>query len=247
MELSLEFFDNFLKISFPYHSFKENILFLSLTGEEYPIIEGNITLSNKYFVSLEKFEEYTNEYLVPYSSVKQSKTKKGEIYLTGSLTRFNNNFDKFPLSIRELWLKAGFSEFVKNNYCSLLVRLLEINYIIQSSIDIIKNYKKPLKDFEEIKILKNGDKKGFDISESPGGALFHYYLFDEKGIIKRANIILPTSQNQEIMELDIRALIGTKVPKDLDLVKDIAQKLIRNYYPCISCSTHFLKIELKSR
>ncbi len=48
------------------------------------------------------------------------------------------------------------------------------------------------------------------------------------------------------MELDIKALIGTKVPKNLDLVKDIVEKLIRNYDPCISCSTHFLKVELKS-
>ena len=60
----------------------------------------------------------------------------------------------------------------------------------------------------------------------------------------RANIITPTTQNLANMQEDIKAFIQPMIDKNLskeEIIKNI-EKLIRAYDPCISCATHFLKI-----
>ena len=61
------------------------------------------------------------------------------------------------------------------------------------------------------------------------------------------NCIIPTNQNHANIQLDLEAL----VPKLLAAKKDEKamelglEMLVRAYDPCISCSTHYLKVEFK--
>jgi sulfhydrogenase subunit alpha len=52
----------------------------------------------------------------------------------------------------------------------------------------------------------------------------------------------PTSQNQKTIEEDLRDL----VPRSLGLTDEALQwrceQAVRNYDPCISCATHFLRL-----
>ena len=74
--------------------------------------------------------------------------------------------------------------------------------------------------------------------------LYHRYRLDEQGIILDAKIVPPTSQNQKTIESDLYAFI----PPYLDLPKDEltwrCEQAVRNYDPCISCATHFLRLEI---
>ena len=86
---------------------------------------------------------------------------------------------------------------------------------------------------------------GHGCTEAPRGILYHRYRLDERGDIVEARIVPPTSQNQKSIEEDLWQF----VPGRLDLPKEElawrCEQAVRNYDPCISCATHFLKLELE--
>ncbi len=86
---------------------------------------------------------------------------------------------------------------------------------------------------------------GYGCTEAPRGSLYHRFEMDEKGTIKDAQIVPPTSQNQKIIETDLQNF----VPKFFHLPKEKlihkCEQTIRNYDPCISCSTHFLNLNIE--
>jgi len=89
--------------------------------------------------------------------------------------------------------------------------------------------------------------KGVGAVEVPRGLLFHAYEIDATGRIIAADCVIPTSQNANNIEHDMRKLI----PEILDLPEaDITlrlEMLVRAYDPCISCSAHFLNIQYVER
>jgi coenzyme F420-reducing hydrogenase alpha subunit len=82
-------------------------------------------------------------------------------------------------------------------------------------------------------------------SEAPRGVLFHRYEVDERGNVTKARIVPPTSQNQVFMEDDMRGYVASVL--DLPEFEAAArlEALIRCYDPCISCATHFLRLEIE--
>jgi sulfhydrogenase subunit alpha len=53
----------------------------------------------------------------------------------------------------------------------------------------------------------------------------------------------PTSQNQARVEEDLKAYLPTVLDHDDAEATRRCEHLIRTYDPCISCATHFLRIE----
>jgi coenzyme F420-reducing hydrogenase alpha subunit len=63
-----------------------------------------------------------------------------------------------------------------------------------------------------------------------------------------ARIVPPTSQNQPRIEEDVRlSLENLGLDKDDQSLRLRAEQVIRNYDPCISCATHFLKLNIRRR
>jgi len=86
---------------------------------------------------------------------------------------------------------------------------------------------------------------GIAATEAPRGLLWHRYDISPAGLIGKARIIPPTSQNQSLMESDIAQTlerIGLDRPEDA--LREEAERVVRNYDPCISCATHFLTLSL---
>lgn len=85
---------------------------------------------------------------------------------------------------------------------------------------------------------------GCAATEAPRGLIFHEYRIDTTGKIVSGRIIPPTSQNHKQIERDVtdyptgRLLAG--VSRD-DMALD-CERMVRTYDPCISCSTHFVKV-----
>ncbi len=54
----------------------------------------------------------------------------------------------------------------------------------------------------------------------------------------------PTSQNQKTIEDDLRQLVSREIQLPEDQLTWRCEQTIRNYDPCISCATHFLKLHI---
>jgi coenzyme F420-reducing hydrogenase alpha subunit len=72
--------------------------------------------------------------------------------------------------------------------------------------------------------------------------LWHLYQLDADGTIVDARIVPPTSQNQLSIEHDLFHFVEENLDLDDAELGRRAEQAIRNYDPCISCATHFLKL-----
>ena len=79
----------------------------------------------------------------------------------------------------------------------------------------------------------------------PRGILFHNYQVDESGIITHANCVIPTNQNTGNIEYDMMQLVPKVLDREKEEITLAVEMLVRAYDPCISCSTHFLNVEIK--
>jgi coenzyme F420-reducing hydrogenase alpha subunit len=86
--------------------------------------------------------------------------------------------------------------------------------------------------------------QGCHATEAPRGLLYHRYRIGDDGLIAEARITPPTSQNQPQIEADLRAFVPRVVALTDAEATRRCEHLIRNYDPCISCATHFLKLRI---
>ena len=61
---------------------------------------------------------------------------------------------------------------------------------------------------------------------------------------RRGRIVPPTSQNQARIEQDLLEFVRPRVELPDERLQWECEQAIRNYDPCISCSTHFLKLDV---
>ena len=86
---------------------------------------------------------------------------------------------------------------------------------------------------------------GCHATEAPRGLLFHRYRIGDDGLIAEAKIVPPTSQNQGQIENDLRQFVPQVTHLDDAAATLKCEHMIRNYDPCISCATHFLKLTIE--
>jgi coenzyme F420-reducing hydrogenase alpha subunit len=87
--------------------------------------------------------------------------------------------------------------------------------------------------------------EGCAATEAPRGLLYHRYRINDQGLVEFARIIPPTAQNYRRMEDDLKAILPGVLDQSEAEIAQVCEKLIRTYDPCISCSTHFLKLRLE--
>ncbi|MBI4665463.1 MAG: Ni/Fe hydrogenase subunit alpha [Nitrospinae bacterium] len=210
--------------------------------DEYPFNEGRLVSSKGIDIALNEYENHFEEEHVAHSNALRSFIKGRGAYFVGPMARYNLNFDRLPQVAQDAARQAGLGETVHNPFKSIVVRAVETLFAVEEAIRIIENYERPAKPHVEL-IPKAGS--GCGCSEAPRGICWHRYRLDDKGIIQEAKIVPPTSQNQRIIEQDL----ADYTSKYLDLPEDKLtwqlEQAIRNYDPCISCATHFLKLKVE--
>jgi coenzyme F420-reducing hydrogenase alpha subunit len=77
--------------------------------------------------------------------------------------------------------------------------------------------------------------------------LWHRYTIDDEGTILDAKIVPPTSQNQRAIEEDLLGVVQRNLDLDDEMLRLRCEHAIRNFDPCISCATHFLRLEVDRR
>ncbi len=78
------------------------------------------------------------------------------------------------------------------------------------------------------------------IIEAPRGVLIHHYEVDEKGAMRRANLIVATghnslAMNRSVAEVARHFVHGARIEEGM---LNRVSAVIRAYDPCLSCSTH---------
>ncbi len=121
------------------------------------------------------------------------------------------------------------------------MRAVELVYAFEEALRIIAEYERPAEPAVE---LEPRAGVGFGCTEAPRGICWHTYEFEADGTIKTARIVPPTSQNQPSIEADLAAVAATVLDQPDDFIRHRCEQSIRNYDPCISCSTHFLKLSI---
>jgi coenzyme F420-reducing hydrogenase alpha subunit len=84
---------------------------------------------------------------------------------------------------------------------------------------------------------------GVGAVEVPRGILYHEYTYNDQGYMEKANCIIPTGQNLQNIEDDMKAMVPTILDKSQAEITLQLEMLVRAYDPCISCSCHLLDVE----
>ncbi len=226
----------------PFPEFEYDYEFVTLYyPDEYPFNEGRLVSNKGLDISVNKYDEYFIEEQVPHSNALHSVLKERGAYLVGPLARYNQNFERLSPLAQETALSVGLPFVCQNPFKSIIVRGIEVLYACDEALRIINQYEKPEKPAIEIQPRA---ATGYGCTEAPRGILFHRYRIDDKGVILDAKIVPPTAQNQKSIENDLWQFI----PKHLNLSHEEltlkCEQAIRNYDPCISCATHFLKLRI---
>jgi coenzyme F420-reducing hydrogenase alpha subunit len=208
---------------------------------EYPMGQGSLTSTSGLTISADEWENHFEEYHLPYSTSLYARIKPNTTYLVGPMARYNLNHDKLSPIVQEAARAIGFEERCRNPFRSIIVRALETLYACDEALRLIDMY-----DAERLApsvSITGRAGHGCGFSEAPRGLLYHRYTLDDQGRIENAKIAAPTSQNQKVIEEDLFDLVKSNSTLSDDELTLKCEQAIRNYDPCISCSTHFLKLE----
>ena len=228
-------------LDFP--EYEEDYEFVALTEpDRYAIEGGRVRSTEGLDIAPFEYEEHFAEEQVPHSTALHSRLIERGSYLVGPLARYALSSNQLPAVAREAATEAGLGAVSRNPYRSIVVRAVEVLFAFDEAIRIIEAYEQPDPPATEVPPREGG---GCGWTEAPRGMLWHRYEIDGQGVIKAAKIVPPTSQNQRRIEEDLYAVVRGNVDLPDDDLQLRCEQTIRNYDPCISCSTHFLDLEVE--
>ncbi len=227
----------------PFPDFAPDYEFVSLSHpDEYPMNEGRVISSKGLDIAMEEFEAHFVEEHVAHSNALHARRVDGGSYMVGPLARVNLNLDKLSPKAQEALRQTGIPFPNNNPFVSIVARAVELVHAFEEALQIIEHYERPVP--SRVPAPPRAGE-GAHITEAPRGMLYHRYRLDDQGIIQEARIIPPTSQNLKRMEDDLWAFVPGVLELPLEEATWRCEQLVRNYDPCISCATHFLKLNIR--
>jgi NAD-reducing hydrogenase large subunit len=191
-----------------------------------------------------KYLDYLGEKVEPWSYLKSTYYKpKGYpdgIYRVGPLARLNvADRCGTPRADQEL---AEFQELQRTSVLSSFhyhqARLVEILYCVERMEQLLNDPEILSKHVRAV--ARPNAQEGVGAAEAPRGTLFHHYKIDDQGLIRWANLIIATGQNnlamnKSVLQVARHFVKGEKITHGM---LNRVEAVIRAYDPCLSCSTH---------
>jgi len=213
--------------------------FVALTNDDYNYIKGKICSSAGHCIEEADYWDHLERIIIPYSQATAFRFE-GEPFMVGALPRMNLNKKSLHPDTKKDASKA-LSVFPSENiYHNNLAQAIEILNSIDRSIDMIETaeIKADPRPAVEYKL-----ESGVGVIEAPRGTLYYMVSLKPDGTIGYGNLIIPTAQNEIIMNMDVKKLVESMLDQEKSVVELELEKLIRAYDPCMSCAAHFLKVE----
>jgi NAD-reducing hydrogenase large subunit len=216
---------------------------LEFTDAKLRIIDatGIILLDN---MEAAQFDQHIGEAVEPYSYMKFPYYRPlgypAGSYRVGPLARLNiASHAGTPLADAELKVfKRLAAGPVLGSFHYHHARLIEILH----GIEVIEQL------FSDVSILDKhvrstagvNRQEGAGVAEAPRGTLMHHYKVDDKGLMKWANLVIATGQNNNAMNKGVlqvaqRYIKGDKLTEGM---LNRVEAVVRTFDPCLSCSTH---------
>jgi coenzyme F420-reducing hydrogenase alpha subunit len=210
--------------------------------DEYPFNEGRLVSNKCLDIDISEYDDHFEEQHVEHSNALHSVIKERGAYFVGPLARYALNADKLPEMAKAVAAEVSLEPTCRNPFRSIIVRSVETVFACEEAIRIIDDYEMP--DAPAIEIEPRAGT-GWGCTEAPRGILHHSYALDDEGSILEAKIVPPTSQNQKTIEDDLFQMVPRYKELSDDDLTWRCEQAIRNYDPCISCATHFLKLNVE--
>jgi len=219
-------------------SLKRKTTFIAQKSKDFSFMDGPIVTTDGDTIEKDKYTDYLERVIIPYSTATGYNFKKGN-YFVGALSRLNLNKEALHQNTRKDAAKT-LKWFPSDNvFDNNLAQAIEILHAIDHSIELLEKTKfKP----EKFNIIKPKKCSGTGVVEAPRGTLYYKVDINEIGVITHTDIIVPTQQNQINIEYDIRHFVEENLSLNKEKMALEIETIIRAYDPCMSCATHFLKI-----
>jgi len=208
---------------------------------EYAVVSGRIVSSRGLDIPSTEYERHFTEEHVPRSNALHSSLAGHGPYLVGPMARYNLNYDQLTPIAQEAAREAGLGRTCHNPFKSIVIRAVELVEAVEVARQLVTDYERPVKPAVPVTARAG---RGTGVSEAPRGLLYHRYTLSADGLVTDAKIVPPTSQNQRAIEGDLADFVGRHLDLDDQALTWQCEQAIRNYDPCISCATHFLRLDL---
>jgi F420-non-reducing hydrogenase large subunit len=219
--------------------------------------DGNIRIVNPEGKEVAKYldidyQKYIEEHVEPWTYLKFPYLKKvgwkglvegkeSGVYSASPLSRFNAaDGMATPLAQEEYekMYKSLGGKPVHNILAAHWARLIEMMYAAERTLELINDPE--IMDKNIRPVVTTTPAEGVGHVEAPRGTLIHHYLTDEKGIIKKVNLIVGTTNNYASMNISIKKA-AKSVIKNGKFSESSLNKIemaLRAYDPCMACATH---------
>jgi len=227
--------------SFELPDFERETEFVALAGtaeEGYPFIGRRMASTDGVEKGRDDYLAMTNEFVDGNNTSKWCRLSR-DAFAVGALARFNVNAAGIRPEAREVAGRLGLTPVCHNPFMNNVAQLVECVHCTHESIRLIDEI---ADDGGELSVdVTPRAGAGVGVVEAPRGILYHHYEYDDDGRIVRANCVIPTTQNNRNIHLDLGALVqklaGEEGMTDARL-ELLCSMLVRAYDPCISCSVH---------
>jgi coenzyme F420-reducing hydrogenase alpha subunit len=180
----------------------------------------------------------TNEYMREYSTAKFTRLSR-DASAAGALARFNNSSDLLHPKAKKVAASFGLRPLCHNPFMNNIAQLVECVHILDDA-EMLVNWLLD-KELSEIKTSwspQAGSATG--AVEAPRGILYHHLETNAEGKVVKADCIIPTTQNNANIHLDLKAITewALEQGKNDQEIEKLCEMVVRSYDPCISCSVH---------
>ena len=124
-------------------------------------------------------------------------------------------------------------------------RLVELLYAAERLLELSKDPEITSTDIRNIPTATPDE--GVAIVEAPRGTLTHHYITDERGVIKKCNLIVGTTNNYAPLFMSIKKAAEDFIKPGVEITEGLlnhVEMAWRPYDPCLSCATHALPGQL---
>jgi len=229
--------------SFDFPERERDYTFVALRHpDEYPFNEGRIVSNRGLDIPATAYGDHFEELHVARSTALHSRLKEGSgSYLVGPLARYALNFDRLSPVVQEVAREAGLDAVCRNPYRSIVVRAVEVFHACEEALGLIDAYEEPDRPAVAVEPKPS---VGHGATEAPRGLLYHRYRLEADGTVAAAQIVPPTSQNQASIEDDLVDFVEGFLDEPDESLRHRCEQTVRNYDPCISCATHFPRLDV---
>ena len=120
-------------------------------------------------------------------------------------------------------------------------RVIELMYAAERLQELVRD---PEITSKEIRTIPTSEpSEGVGVVEAPRGTLYHHYVTDEKGVLKKVNLIVGTTNNHAAISMSIKEAAKRLITKGVVVTEGLLNKVemaFRAYDPCFACATHSL-------